>query len=154
MSSSCGGAGRGHRLCCISRKCPDDSSTDDASVGLPSFGRLCCITLFGLCTSLDELSNVLSLFSSNLPARCCRSAVFSSRPSTDDLKGDKPFLVFDIGEAGEAPLLAAFLFNLGEEVGCGEGLRSCSGGVESLGVELLGGEGDNHQNSFALPLSK
>lgn len=71
-------------------------------------------------------------------------------------------MLTDIGEAGEAPLLAAFLFNLGEELGCGEGPRSCSGGVESLGVELLGGvgvellggEGDNHQNSFALPLSK
>ena len=63
-------------------------------------------------------------------------------------------MLTDIGEAGEALLLAAFLFNLGEELGCGEGPRSCSGGVESLGVELLGGEGDNHQNSFALPLSK
>lgn len=64
----------------------------------------------------------------------------------------KDFLT-DIGDAGDAPLLNVLLFSLGERLGRGEG--SClSGGVPSLGVELLGGDDDNHQNSPPLPLSK
>ena len=58
------------------------------------------------------------------------------------------------GEVGDELLLVAFLFSFGERLGRGEGPRSRSGGVDSLGVELLGGEGDNHQNSPTLPLSK
>ena len=59
----------------------------------------------------------------------------------------------DIGEAVDVPLLAVLLFSFGERLGRGEG-RFRSGGLPSLGVELLGGEGDSHQNSPPLPLSK
>lgn len=56
-------------------------------------------------------------------------------------------------DVGDVLLLNVLLFSFGERLGRGEG--SClSGGVPSLGVEVLGGDGDNHQNSPPLPLSK
>jgi len=59
----------------------------------------------------------------------------------------------DVGDVGVFPLLNMLLLSFGDRLGHGEG--SCwSGGVPSLGVELLGGDGDNHQNSPTLPLSK
>lgn len=59
----------------------------------------------------------------------------------------------DVGDVGVFPLLNMLLLSFGDRLGRGEG--SCwSGGVLSLGVELLGGDGDNHQNSPPLPLSK
>ena len=63
-------------------------------------------------------------------------------------------ILTDIGEVVDVPLLAALLFSFGDRLGRGDGPRSRSGGVPSLGVELLGGEGDNHQNSSPFPLSK
>lgn len=95
---------------------------------------------------------MLSLFSSRVLARCCRSAVFASKTSTEDLDGDEVLLAFDTGESGDAPLLATVLFSFGERLGRGLGPRSPSGGVPSFGVEVVGGEGDNHQNSPPLPL--
>ena len=63
-------------------------------------------------------------------------------------------ILTDIGETVALPLLAAALFCFGERLGCGDGPKSRSGGVHSLGVELVGGEGsDNHQNSPPFPLS-
>ena len=61
-------------------------------------------------------------------------------------------ILTDIGETVALLLLAAPLFCFGERLGRGDGPRNCSGGVPSLGVELLGGE-DNHQNSPPFPLS-
>ena len=59
----------------------------------------------------------------------------------------------DIGDVGVFPLLNVLRIRFGDRLGRGEG--SCwSGGVPSLGVELLGGDEDNHQNSPPLPLSK
>jgi len=77
-----------------------------------------------------------------------------SRPSRDDLEGDDVLLAFDTGEPGDTLLLSPLFLSFGERLGRGEGPRSRSGGVPSLGVELLGGDGDNHQNSPPLPLSK
>lgn len=59
----------------------------------------------------------------------------------------------DIGDVGVFPLLNVLLLSFGERLGLGEG-NCWSGGVPSLGVELLGGDGVNHQNSPPLLLSK
>ena len=70
------------------------------------------------------------------------------------LKLLEAFSLTDTGDVGdELVLRAVVLFRFGERLWGGKG-RFLSFGVPSLGVELLGGEGDSHQNSPPSPLSK
>lgn len=96
-----------------------EGAWDGASLGAFFSGAMRWAHLDGMGRSVEDVSRVLSLFSSSALALSCNSAVLGSILSKDDLvEGEEVLLILLIntGDVGDELALLAILLSFGERL--------------------------------------